>query len=44
MNGESNGKSKSWCLPNAAHQSFSGVVLKEDDGVMPQGKWEGEHW
>ncbi|CAM9376793.1 unnamed protein product, partial [Ectocarpus sp. 13 AM-2016] len=45
VNGNSdNGKSNSWCLPNAAHQSFSGVVLKEDDGVMPQGEWEGEHW
>ncbi|CAN0390676.1 unnamed protein product, partial [Ectocarpus sp. 12 AP-2014] len=43
-NGNGNGKSNSWCLPNAAHQSFSGVVLKEDDGVMPQGEWEGEHW
>lgn len=33
-----------WCLPNAAHQNFSGVVLKEDDGVMPAGEWEGQHW
>lgn len=37
-------KSDTWCLPNAAMQNFSGVVLKEDDGLMPQGKWEGQHW
>eukprot|EP00752_Nemacystus_decipiens_P001804 g1743.t1 len=37
-------KSDTWCLPNAAMQNFSGVVLKEDDGLMPKGKWEGQHW
>ncbi|CAM9839151.1 unnamed protein product, partial [Hapterophycus canaliculatus] len=35
---------KSWCLPNAAHQNFTGVVLKENEGVLPNGKWEGQHW
>eukprot|EP00903_Cladosiphon_okamuranus_P005398 g5386.t1 len=37
-------KSDTWCLPNAAMQNFSGVVLKEEDGLMPRGKWEGQHW
>ncbi|CAN0190568.1 unnamed protein product [Scytosiphon promiscuus] len=45
FDGDSNGDSgKSWCLPNAAHQNFTGVVLKEDDGLLPKGKWEGQHW
>lgn len=35
---------KGWCLPNAMHQTFSGLIHKESDDVMPQGTWEGRNW
>lgn len=43
--GSAAGDGSAWCLPNAAQQNFSGVIVKENNaGVMPQGKWEGQHW
>lgn len=33
-----------WCLPNAVHQTFQGLILKEDDDRIEKGPWAGDHW
>lgn len=37
-------KPQDWCLPNAVHQQFTGLIWSGAGGIMPGGKWEGDHW